>query len=80
MADKFLCNRNMVREASASDLYESESFGKKYPKIQIITVGELLAGKKILMPHHTAQATFKKAEKFIKKDAEEISVFDDIQE
>jgi site-specific DNA-methyltransferase (adenine-specific) len=68
--------RNMVKEASASDLYESEAVGKKFPKIQIITVGELLEGKKIEMPHHAAPATFKKAEKFIKKDAEEISAFD----
>lgn len=68
--------RNMVKEASASDLYESEVVGKKFPKIQIITVGELLEGKKIEMPHHAAPATFKKAEKFIKKDAEEISAFD----
>ena len=71
--------RNMVKEANASDLYEAESLGKKYPKIQIITVGELLEGKKIEMPYH-APKTFKKAEKFIKKDAEEISAFDNVKE
>jgi hypothetical protein len=72
--------RNMVKEASASDLYESEAVGKKFPKIQIITVGELLSGKKIEMPHHAAQATFKKAEKFLKKDSEQTTIFDKEEE
>jgi len=67
--------RNMVREASASELYEAEALGKKYPKIQIITVGELLEGKKIEMPYH-APATFKKAEKHTKEDGEQASLFD----
>jgi hypothetical protein len=67
--------RNMVKEASASDLYESEAIGKKFPKIQIITTGELLEGKKIEMPYHVP-ATFKKAEKYTKKDSEQASLFD----
>jgi len=71
--------RNMVKEASASDLYEAEALGKKFPKIQIITVGELLQGKKIEMPYH-APATFKKAEKFTKKDSEQSSLFDKDEE
>jgi len=71
--------RNMVKEASASDLYEAEALGKKFPKIQIITVGELLKGKKIEMPYH-APATFKKAEKFTKKDSEQSSLFDKDEE
>ena len=71
--------RNMVKEASASDLYEAEALGKKYPKIQIITVGELLEGKKIEMPYH-APATFKKADKFTKKDSEQASLFEKDEE
>jgi hypothetical protein len=67
--------RNMVKEASSADLYESEALGKKFPKIQIITIEELLNGKKIEMPYH-APVTFKKAAKYTKKDAEEISAFD----
>jgi site-specific DNA-methyltransferase (adenine-specific) len=67
--------RNMVREASASDLYEAEALGKKFPKIQIITVGELLEGKKIEMPYH-APVTFKKAKNYTKKDSEQTSIFD----
>jgi Adenine specific DNA methylase Mod len=67
--------RNMVKEASAADLYEAEALGKKFPKIQIITVGELLEGKKIEMPYH-APATFKKAEKFSKKDSVQTTIFD----
>jgi hypothetical protein len=71
--------RNMVKEASASDLYESDAIGKKFPKIQIITVGELLNGKRIEMPYH-APATFKKAEKFLKKDSEQTTIFDKEEE
>jgi hypothetical protein len=69
----------MVKEASASDLYESDAIGKKFPKIQIITVGELLNGKRIEMPYH-APATFKKAEKFLKKDSEQTTIFDKEEE
>ncbi|MGA2506180.1 MAG: DNA methyltransferase [Chitinispirillaceae bacterium] len=71
--------RNMVKEASAADLYEAEALGKKFPKIQIITVGELLEGKKIEMPYH-APATFKKAEKFTRKDSEQTTIFDKEEE
>lgn len=64
--------RNMVREASAADLYEAEAVGKKYPKVQLITVEELLEGKKIEMPYH-APATFKKAQRHSKEDSKQIS-------
>jgi len=66
--------RNMVREASAAELYESKDLGKAFPKIQILTIEEILKGKKPDIPYHAA-ATFKKAEKFENRDAEQEELF-----
>ena len=55
----------METEAVTAGFYESKNWGKKYPKIQLLTIAELLAGKKIEMPPiKQVEATFKKAEKF----------------
>lgn len=44
--------------------YRRKTWGKKYPKIQLLTVAELLAGKKIEMPPiRQVDATFKRAER-----------------
>jgi DNA modification methylase len=54
----------MKTEAVTAGFYESSLWGKKYPKVQLLTVAELLAGKKIEMPPiMQVQATFKKAPK-----------------
>jgi len=66
--------RNMLREASAADLYESKDLGKTFPKIQILTVEEILNGRRPEIPYHAA-TTFKKAEKFERKDAEQEEMF-----
>ena len=55
----------MKQEAVTAGFFESKTWGKKYPKIQLLTIAELLAGKKIEMPPiKQVEATFKKAEKF----------------
>ncbi|HAD82872.1 MAG: DNA methylase [Candidatus Edwardsbacteria bacterium RIFOXYD12_FULL_50_11] len=54
----------MQTEAATAGFYESATWGKKYPKIQLLTIEELLAGKKIEMPPiKQVEATFKKAGK-----------------
>ena len=54
----------MKTEAVTAGFYESALWGKKYPKLQLFTVAELLAGKKIEMPPiRQVGATFKKAPK-----------------
>jgi len=54
----------MRTEAATAGLYESKTWGKKYPRIQLLTVAELLKGKKIDMPPiRQVGATFKKAER-----------------
>ncbi len=42
----------MKEEAAISGSYHSDTWNKDYPKIQILTIAELLKGKKIDMPPH----------------------------
>lgn len=52
----------MHDEAVTAGFYESQMWGKRYPKIQLFTVADLLAGKQIEMPPiKQVGATFKKA-------------------
>jgi site-specific DNA-methyltransferase (adenine-specific) len=54
----------MKTEAVTAGFYESALWGRKYPKVQLFTVAELLAGKAIEMPPiRQVGATFKKAPK-----------------
>jgi site-specific DNA-methyltransferase (adenine-specific) len=58
----------MKTEAATAGHYESKLWIKKYPKIQLLTVAELLNGKQIEMPPvRQVGATFKKAPKATKK-------------
>jgi len=42
--------KDMVTEAAASGLYNSEFWGRKFPRLQIMTIEEMLGGKKPDMP------------------------------
>jgi hypothetical protein len=60
----------MKTEAVTAGFYESALWGTKYPKVQLFTVVELLAGKTIEMPPiRQVQVTFKKAPKAIEKQS-----------
>ncbi len=64
--------REMVKEAITAGYYHSPIWDADYPKIQIITVEELLNGKKVAMPlQHQTSITFNKAEKIKKKEGEQ---------
>jgi len=41
---------HMRSEAAGSGFYDSPGWGKRYPRIQILTIAELLAGKGVEMP------------------------------
>jgi hypothetical protein len=41
----------MKHAAIETEYYESKTWGHKYPKIQIVTVAELLKGTKPILPH-----------------------------
>jgi len=52
--------RAMRREAASSGFYDSP-WGTRHPRLQIITIAQLLQGKTIDRPPSRADATFKKA-------------------
>jgi DNA modification methylase len=59
--------RDMTTEAVSAGYFRSEIWQKDYPRIQILTIEDLLSGKTIDMPP-SAYGTFKAAEKVKKKD------------
>jgi DNA modification methylase len=62
----------MKTEAVTAGFYESPLWGKKYPKVQLITVAELLDGRTVEMPPiKQVSATFKTAPKATKKKIEQ---------
>lgn len=68
-------SKPMQTEAATAGLYESKTWGKKYPKIQLLTIAELLAGKKIEMPPiRQVSQTFKKAERHRPKEGEQLEI------
>ncbi len=52
----------MTDEAASAGFFTSEHFGK-FPRIQILTIEDLLAGKTVQMPH--SNVTLKQAEKVV---------------
>ena len=58
--------RPMKEEAVSAGFYEPEFLpGKKYPKIQILTIKELLEDRKLDYPRIAPEVTFKRAERKI---------------
>ncbi len=55
----------MEIEAVTAGFYESAGWGQKYPRLQILTIEQLLSGAQVQMPQ--AQGMFKQAQK-LKKD------------
>ena len=54
----------MRTEAVTAGFYESAAWNTRHPKLQLLTVAELLAGARIDMPPlRQVNATFKKAKK-----------------
>src|SRR5688500_7784976 len=62
-------SRDMNTEAVSSGYYHSQTWGKDYPRIQILTVGDLLNGKEIEMPPDSSRQTFKQTKRVKKTDA-----------
>jgi hypothetical protein len=60
----------MMKEAAEAGFYQPPGLTDRYPRIQILSIAELLAGEKIDYPRFAADATFKKAPK-ARKTAEE---------
>ena len=61
----------MKVEAATAGLFESQTWGQKYPKLQLLTIEDLLAGKAIAMPpRKQVDATFKKAQRHLRDEGE----------
>jgi site-specific DNA-methyltransferase (adenine-specific) len=61
----------MEKEALETGYYESPTWGKKYPRVQILTIEKLLSGEKPQLPPTPLNAlAFKKAEKVKGKTTE----------
>jgi site-specific DNA-methyltransferase (adenine-specific) len=65
--------QDMVTEAVSAGYFQSKAWQKDYPRIQILTVEDLLAGKSIDMPP-SAYGTFKQAEKVRKEEGKQESL------
>ena len=64
--------REMETEAVSAGFYLSPGWGQKYPRIQIMTIEQLLKGAEIAMP--PVSITFKKAERIKGEGAEQIGM------
>jgi len=63
----------MQTEAVSTGFYHSPGWNKDYPKIQILTVEELLHGKTVDMPPQTqTSVTFARAQKVSQKEGEQL--------
>ena len=60
--------REMIKEASTAGFYHSPGWGQDYPKIQIFTISELLAGAAVKRPPEAI--TFKQAKRESAKPGE----------
>jgi hypothetical protein len=68
--------KDMRTEAVSAGFYEPQSApGSKYPKLQILTIEELLNSAKLLYPQWAGAATFKRAERQSKDRADQSKMF-----
>lgn len=68
-------SRDMNTEAVSSGFYHSQLWDKDYPRIQILTVEELLNGKVVDMPKSVPGQTFKQAGKVKRTGAKQDELF-----
>ncbi len=67
----------MKTEAATAGHFASATWGKKYPKVQLLTVADILSGKQIEMPPiRQVNSTFKKAPKVESPGVEQKDLFD----
>lgn len=64
----------MLTEAASTGFYKSENFTEQYPRLQILTIEELLDGKQLRFPRHRVE-TFRKAERRSKNAAAQSEMF-----
>ena len=65
----------MLTEALQKGFYHSPGWNRDYPRLQIVTVEELLAGKSIEMPQ--TSITFKQAERISEQSENQGALFNE---
>jgi site-specific DNA-methyltransferase (adenine-specific) len=65
-------SKDMNTEAIGAGFYHSDGWNKDFPKLQILTVEDLLNGKQVQLP--PSLHTFKQAEKLTSSDAAQHSL------
>jgi site-specific DNA-methyltransferase (adenine-specific) len=63
----------MLKEAAEAGFYKS-SDGSNYPRIQILTIQQILDGKQPEYPLHRRDATFKQAPRARKQKSENLTL------
>jgi len=61
----------MLTEAASAGFYEPQDVPGRYPRLQLLTIAELLAGEKLQYPSHRVE-TFAKAERKTKSKQEKL--------
>jgi len=64
----------MRTEAASAGFYDSP-WGTRHPRLQLLTVGELLEGKNVDRPPHEGNVTFKRAPKVMEKKEQQEKLF-----
>ena len=67
--------RPMIEEAATAGFYEAKELGKKYPKVQILTIEELLDGKQAEYPRGAGRLTYTKAKRTSKQKDKQGNLF-----
>lgn len=65
--------RAMVKEAASAGFYHSDYWNKDYPKIQILTIEEILKEGKTFKHHPAVGVTFKEAPK-VKEESKQLKI------
>ncbi len=68
-------SRDMLTEATSAGFYESPGWGRRYPRVQILTIEDLLDGKALEMP--PTSITFKQAQRVKDEGPRTLDLFPD---
>lgn len=68
--------RPMIEEAATAGFYEARELGKEYPRLQILTIDELLNGKRAEYPRGAGRLTYKQAKRKHKQAKAQPSLLD----
>ena len=65
----------MLREALSAGFYVPDSFpNHQFPRLQILTVEELLSGSEAQYPHFAPDATFRRAPRLQQSDGDQMKM------